>query len=530
MKRIIFGNENAEKDPLVLKCYVNHGEDGVQIVTGRWGTGKTAYLFDRNRELIKKLTEINPDLKRIWYLDEDQLNTDQLIDSFIELNERKFQRYLKSIWIAEIYRRACIILNALKSTYKNTNGNHWVEISSVAKSEAVGKTVWKQIPNALRILKSIDDKQEAAVVGIQNEFSDIFTDRLKKSVQRCLKDIAEDEVRPTIAIEPIETPLSDIEESSLAQEVISALLNVFQSEFQLGEDQLLEVILSIPWHRFSNDKINLPQKISQYVMYMQWDKDSLREFINKRIEWEFKRVRRTYNLKGKDAWSILFNDNVYNDYCVPNINENSFEYTLRHTHYRPREVQRIARMSVEVCARKANRSVDDVLKGISGLKVDGNHIKEAVYKYSRKATDDLISESVRRFSKLKEVFNCIRGLPVPFSCDDLIERLPKDVTPTQALSMLWESGILGIEITCIKQEYERDFCKLLPTEAYKRNQNYQTKELNRWYFFHYNCDGEITELIGQYKANRKLKIQCIVHPKIYESIGAHVSTNWPYGI
>jgi hypothetical protein len=90
VRRIIFGNENAEKDPLLLDCYVEHEENCEQIITGRWGTGKTAYLFDKNRALIRALEEIDESKKRIWYVDEDQLNTDQIIDSFLDLKTRKF--------------------------------------------------------------------------------------------------------------------------------------------------------------------------------------------------------------------------------------------------------------------------------------------------------------------------------------------------------------------------------------------------------------------------------------------------------
>ena len=51
MERIIFGNENAEKDSLLLDCYIPHPVNCEQIITGRWGTGKTAYLFDSNSRL-----------------------------------------------------------------------------------------------------------------------------------------------------------------------------------------------------------------------------------------------------------------------------------------------------------------------------------------------------------------------------------------------------------------------------------------------------------------------------------------------
>ena len=322
MGRIVFGNENAEKDRLLLDCYVPHPVNFEQIITGRWGTGKTAYLFDKNRDLINALSGIDESKKRLWYLDEDELNTDQIIDSFLDLSIRKFQRYLKSIWVAEIYRRAALLLATLRPLYGDVGGIHWELISSLSTADSIGKTIWKQIPNALKVLKTLDDKQVSAVEGIQREFSCIFEEKTMVAIQKCLADIKGKKYQPVIAIEPIETPLSDIEESSLAQEVISGLLNVFQSEFQLGEDQLLEVMISVPWHRFSNKNINLPQKITQYVFYLSWTKDALLKFINKRIEWEFRRVNRAFSTKGTlDAWGSLFKDKVHNDYCNPVCDE-----------------------------------------------------------------------------------------------------------------------------------------------------------------------------------------------------------------
>ena len=111
-KKLIFGNENAEKDPLVRKCYIENIKRGGQIITGRWGVGKTAYLFHKNSDLEQALEKIDFSLKRSWYISESELDTDQIINAYSDLETLKFKRYLRTIWRAEIYRRACVLLSA----------------------------------------------------------------------------------------------------------------------------------------------------------------------------------------------------------------------------------------------------------------------------------------------------------------------------------------------------------------------------------------------------------------------------------
>src|SRR5689334_1302970 len=70
--RVLFGDENAERDPLLTECAVltKRAASTKPILTGKWGTGKTALLLLQNQTLSDRLKKINPDLERMWYLDE----------------------------------------------------------------------------------------------------------------------------------------------------------------------------------------------------------------------------------------------------------------------------------------------------------------------------------------------------------------------------------------------------------------------------------------------------------------------------
>lgn len=452
----IFGNENAEVDHLVLECYVDNISSDSHIITGRWGVGKTAYLFHLTRDLADALGRVDPRKRSLWYVSEHDLDSDQILEAYAELDDRKFARYLRLIWIAEIYRRACVVLSALSTHYGDvSNKEHWKEIRAVAASESAANSLWKQLPAALSLLRLIDSNDQKGVLKIQSGVQEIFSERLQNNVQICLQDIRDEALYPLIAIEPIETPLSDLEENSLAQEVISQLLNVFQQEFQPSEQQLLDVYISVPWHRYShNDQVNLPQKIRQYVDHVVWDREKLLTFIERRIRWEFKRVGRAYSLREGYYWASLFEPYVNNDYCSTPYQENSFAYVLRHTNYRPRELQRVARGAVQRCSEKTGRSVDDILSGTGGLRVSGSHIKSAVLEYVEGAARDRKSESYRRFRYLEEVVESIKGLKVPCLPEEFSQRFPADVSTQDAFSWLWQAGMLGIEATCETSEIE----------------------------------------------------------------------------
>jgi hypothetical protein len=528
---MIFGNENAEVDPLVLECYVDNMSNGSQIITGRWGVGKTAFMFHATQKMAAILGKSHREHKKLWYVSESDLDSDQIVEAYSVLDEKRFKRYLKTIWKAEIYRRATIVISALKGHYgEKAKGQHWKEIQAIAATSAAGKSIWKQLPAALSLLNLIDSNKKEDLASIQSGMKEVFGERLQALVQNCLRDIEGEKIVPLIAIEPIETPFSDLEENSLAQEVISELINVFQQEFQPDENQLLDIIISVPWQRFAhNAEVNLPQKIRQYVEFVQWTKESLKVFIENRIQWEFKRVGRQHSSRLGSSWGALFEPSVHNDYPRISFNEDSFSYVLRHTNYRPREVQRIARKAVEVCAERTGRSHDDILKGIGGIRVSGSHIRAAVMDYVDGTARDRKSESYRRFRKLEEVISNLKGLTIPCNPEEISERFPSSIKSQDAFSWLWQSGMLGLEATCEKKQIE-NMKQILPERSMKRNIDIRHNEYIRWYFFEYNTSGDYFEIFDQYSRLEALTLKCTFHPLMFEDFAAHVDDNWPVGI
>ena len=402
-------------------------------------------------------------------------------------------------------------------------------MSGVALGGATSKTVWQQLPTVLGLLGVLDDSGAENLSDVQKELGELFNIAVERAVQNCLHDIVDESIQPVIAIEPIETPVSELESNSLAQEIIGELVNTFQQHFQIGEDQLLEVVISIPWHRFTHQKnVNLPQKIRQYVEYASWNRESLKKFIDRRIEVEFEEKRRPHSKRGTDFWSMLFEQSVHNNTGGIPIVEGTFDYVLRHTSYRPREVQRIARLAVEVCARKTNVSPENVIRGVNGIKVNGNHVKEAIGEFVEGAARDRQSEAIRRFHDLEAVLSTLKGVPVPCTVEDLMDRMPTDIQASEGISWLWQSGILGLRGTCAADQVE-SLTQSIPERNYRVLVDNRKKKYYSWCFFEYNTDGEFHDVFDKYAQNSELKIECVIHPLMHEELAIHLQSKLPIG-
>lgn len=543
MPKMLLGTENAEHDNLLFECAIHKDiKPYKSIITGRWGTGKTALLLLQNEKLKNELERLGEDWKEIMYLDEDGMNITQILSMYEQESELMFGQKIELIWKAEIIRRGILLLNALIPIYHNIDTKllHWKIIKNSGRIAALHVPFWKQIPNIVKFIANSSERS-GIIEDVNIDIGVIFNRNIFREVQKCLKDIEQEEIKPRIIVEPIDAPTSPLEEhSGMAQTIMTSLLNVYQSTFVESDYQLLRVDIAIPWHRYSVLKMNFPQKLISYKTYMTWSNSELRNFINNRIEFEFKRVGRHYSKKGdNDAWDVLFAPTIKNEYCVPHVAEDSFDYILRHTHHRPRELQRITRNCIERCAEKLNRKEEDILKGKAGIKISDSHIKEAVREFTVDAwKSEILVEAQRRFSNLNTIISNIYALPVPFSIDELKKRLGESIKIEHAIDHLWQSGIIGLRLECLKNNENKDCyenCRerinILPTNgAKKKHTNNENTFCCSWTLFEYNWSGDLNEIIQHFQSDDMIDIKYIIHPKGFESLLPKVTTKWPIGI
>ncbi len=531
MRRKIFGNENAERDKLLETCKVSRGVtmESMPILIGRWGTGKTAILLMRHRKLEEVLKSIDPELSRIWYISEHSLDMHALVKLNTETEDQiLFTRALQNLWKGEVYRRYCNLLQALRNTYKNNQGSHWKFIEKIGNKGYLQTTIWKNVPLALKLVspdltESIDDASK--------ELGKIFTEQCAINVRRCLRDIEQDELRPSIAIEPIETPHSELEhKAKLGESIVTALMNVLRSDFEPYEDCDIDVSISIPWHRYKGNKLDFPQKLIQYRGFVFWKKNLLREFINKRIEFEFQRVNRKFQpRRGRDAWVELFGKSIETKWQGRKIREDSFDYFLRHTHHRPRDLQRLARVSVLYQADTLGIEPDDVLAGRKSTStpyVTQNSIRDAIKSEGQSSTEELITEASRRYPAISKLVPKMVGMTVPFNEAYLKKRLTdepvvlngEEIDYNTAFTQLWHSGIIGVSVSGITINQKKRLVANMDENIFITYKLPDGKSLMCGHWFEYLWHGDDpSDILNQLRTHGlQDQAKLVIHPRTFE--------------
>jgi len=538
MYRPIFGNDNAENDALLYDCEIERKSPEYlrPILTGRWGSGKTAILLLQNQELTRWLERTNKDSKLIWYLHEGTLDINALMGLSSTLNheERLIRRQLESLWTAEILRVYCQMLSLLVKNFRNTSGDHWKLVISTSKTGGIFKAVWKQIPQAVSIWKGNTDIGKAATT-IQNSMGNLFRDELFQAVRNCLVDIENQNLNLTVAIEPIETPTSDLEDNpSLAQILIASLLNAYRGKFEPSIENPFNLRITIPWHRFTTSALDFPQKLLQYKGSVEWGRDELRAFINRRIDWEFRRVGRKYSHKGgNDAWSELFPKTIRNGIC--RVEEDSFDYFLRHTHHRARDLQRLAREVVEAQARAFRVQVDDVILGktTKDKRLVPEIVKDAFRFQGPQLTDLLIVEAERRYPEIRIIVDQMYGMTIPFNESDLKKRLQStSVDLNRAMECLWDSGILGVSLVPETTKASKKIANIFPHQGVRKyHTDNNGSKYERWSWYEYNWNGNAVEILDKLRRIEQAEPGLVIHPITFEYLAPkYIDPRCPIGI
>jgi hypothetical protein len=536
--RQIFGDENARLDTYLYRCSVPLPSrvENKPVLSGRWGVGKTAAFLLRHHELARALRAVDKEYEYIWYLDEGGLDSDTLfsLDQHYAGNLSIFKRTLERLWNTEILRVYARMLNILHEYYGSPSGKHWNTIRSRDYTDRYARPVWSVISDVVGATGDIGKAVSRAMGGI----SHIFSDQFEVAIQRCLADISEYPVKPAIVIEPVETPISPLEQrdASLSQAILVSLLDLFIKKFSYSPKrrQFIRVEISVPWHRSVNDNLREPQKLSQYMGQMSWDRPLLREFMVRRIENEFGLVKRQMKQRtDTDAWNVLFADSVRNTWT--SCDEDSFSYMLRHTHHRTRDLMRLARNAiysqVDISREQyPNITAEHILSGSSVSEVSPTAIRLGVEETLKSSSEDRITEAKRRFSNLSEMIDLLRGIESPFSLKMLAARSASQssFTTTNMIETLWESGIIGFEIVP-KSDDARQIIERNAPKSINEYRNKYGAKFRRYFLFEYNCELSVSQIDRIYETDMSER-HIVVHPAFSENFGVRGTREYPIGV
>lgn len=538
--RVLFGNDDAIYDKLLRVCYVDPLTNLYRpILIGRWGIGKSAITLHLIQNSIDFFDNALSQ-KGLWYIGEGSIDRAKLA-TLDRKDELELMGGLESLWKAEITRIECLMLSILYDHYKPLSGKHWETINAVANDERSLGKAWERVPEITSIIRG--DKSASTVVD-RATLEKIFSEEILNSIVDCLNDINGKPIQPIIMIEPIDTPKSGLEDDGIAQKVVSSLLNVYYKKLLKFQEPIFWIRICIPWHRWKPSHSDLPQKMSSYATFIKWSNRKLREFIDSRIKWEFDYVGRKG--KGEDYWSQLFGSVITNDAFEKPVDEDCFSYILRHTHHRPRDLQRMARKIVENQADQSRVQPDDIL--YEKEKITQQVIKESVKEVcSIKMENEFFVEMERRYKRIDipYIIDLVSGLSIPFGLDDIVNRhkilmQEQNIKPGQlyyTLRQLWESGIIGIEITPPPEATSvimRHLRNILPSEGYIKHTWKSGKVIERWFFFEYNwTESQPPFALIKRFGNAKGKdgeAQFVLHPATFEKLMPSYRSEYPLGV
>lgn len=490
----------------------------------------------RHRHLSETLASIDKKYEYIWYLDEGGLDADTIfyLNQHYGANFSIFKRAMERLWLSEILRTNARILSVLYEHYGSPQGSHWKVVRSKDFGDKYGKSVWSRLSERLNDGGDIG-KIVSSALGAINE---IFSAQFEEAVNLCLADILGHAAYPAVVIEPVETPLSvfETEDAAVSQVILVSLLDLFISRLSFAPErgQHLQVEMSIPWHRTVREFIREPQKLTQYSGRFTWPKDRLRLFMNKRIANEFEQLRRPVrHRQDTDEWSLLFDGQVRNRRCK--CNEDSFDYFVRHTHHRTRDLMRLARTAIHAEVdlrrrRQADFSIDDLLRGGPGVFVTQEAMRVGVEEALKETSEDRITEASRRFPLVLNILDRLRGLELPFTADDVSHRLTDSGIETgNAIEVLWECGFLGYRV-CPKDKSDvSTFEKNIGEAAVYGFRTLQGEQKRGYYLFEYNCDMTPSQIERTFNGEFA-RVQLVIHPAFIENLGVVPPKEYPIGV
>lgn len=179
------------------------------------------------------------------------------------------------------------------------------------------------------------------------------------------------------------------------------------------------------------------QKVWDLFEVIEWDEESLKEMIVKRIK---KSIPEIDELSNKQVWNA-----VYAETLAYRKNK-SFNYLIDRTLYRPREI-------IQFCT-----DIGNSLKKEFSTPIDYEIISQAEYKYSESRTKDIAAEYRFQYPGLLSIFEAFRGKSYNFNRDELeylcleiiMDEIPtskeviwlKDQDPSYLINVLWQIGFI----------------------------------------------------------------------------------------
>ncbi len=185
------------------------------------------------------------------------------------------------------------------------------------------------------------------------------------------------------------------------------------------------------------------QKYDRHAVKLRWSSNDLKEFLTRRLK-AFLPERLAKKDTVESLWNILFDKKIHNN--IYDIVENPIDYILRHTLFRPRDIQQLCiSIAGEYIEKKSIRTKEQFLKE---LPIDEDSIIDGVKKGTQKIVEYLITEfdtfNLKRILQILKYKNNIMDYGSLYNILAKEDLAIGNLTTTEIIKKMWEIGLIGI--------------------------------------------------------------------------------------
>lgn len=481
-----------------------------RIIFGRKGSGKTAlvqHIIRKNRERFAHIINIDADDIRYKPLTKEFNNIYDCIGGSIEL-----RKSFANIWEYSIIT-TCMI-KVLKSARTN-EGDGAIIHNYLRKENLLEKRVYDVLlgtfENLFKIAMGKSGEPIANIIRAIDNYplevagfdkAKLALSKLINNGHKCL--ITFDRIDTYFEIEP-ENTLTDYREREALRFFLSGLT---QAVYNLSTDSLfrdnLQFKVFLPLDRYDSVKSRDWDKIKKFVYKINWSHNELVEFVALRIAESLNIRDENGELeKAKSfTWHKVF-DSTVNNTTINNIPEDIDRYLIRHSHYKPRDLQYFCLKAKEISVTNAENT---------GFPISQKIIRQAVREMTIELVDNFFLEYQYEIPYLKKLIHSFRRHINIFNYNNgstslwntlskfkSKEKIDEDVE--KLISLLYGIGFLGA-VTINKKD---DVTKELPYRKVKGVE----------YWFRFSCFDPVFDL---FHANK-----IVIHPMFNEYL--HLDIN-----
>ncbi|MCL2722110.1 MAG: hypothetical protein FWD47_12345 [Treponema sp.] len=390
------------------------------IITGEKGSGKSAF----RRNLVTKHKKENDLVIQIAFDDIvfmsiiDDVNL--LLRSNLSGRLSQFAKYWESV--IKIYAMQVAINSEMPDSSPNENRDtvykylQKIGILNVNDSE----TLMERIIEAARTLLDNSVSRSHCETTKHPLPNNNFIS-VEKKFQDYLKYLKKKIIITFDKFDTLETSVSSAQEN--LQLVFDALITaVYKITISEIYRDYIRIYCFIPHDRFVSNGLKDADKIAGVQVGIIWKRESIADILNKRI---FSSIEKNFD----ETWNNLFPAMIKNERY--NIQENSLDYILRHTLYRPRQVLAIlVELEKEARTKELNdatfrkivhdKTMDNVDFFIKEYAINYPYLDDFLKRF-RNVQNKISYQDFR--SHITKIFNDLSRVVVVTSIEDWLDQL-----------------------------------------------------------------------------------------------------------